>query len=50
MRVTLSRGIGIAAVPQLPKLVTGVQLPYPALLILHFAFFHFASCNLFSKA
>ena len=24
------RGIGIAAVPQLPKLVTGVQLPYPA--------------------
>lgn len=24
-------GIGIAAVPQLPKLVTGVRLPYPAL-------------------
>jgi hypothetical protein len=24
-------GIGIAAVPGLPKAVTGVQLPYPAI-------------------
>jgi hypothetical protein len=31
MLMPVGCGIGIAAVPQLPKLVTGVQLPYPAL-------------------
>lgn len=29
-KITFCRGIGIAAVPGLPKAVTGVQLPYPA--------------------